>query len=71
MSYKNNLIVAILGLTLVLVGVLLYLKPLAHFFEFDSPSLAQLAVSVATGFVSAGWFEVLKWIKRKKAPVHD
>jgi Ca2+-transporting ATPase len=71
MSYKNNLIVAILGLTLVLVGVLLYLKPLAHFFEFDSPSLAQLAVSVATGFVSAGWFEVLKWIKRKKAPAHD
>jgi Ca2+-transporting ATPase len=69
--YKNNLVFAILGLTLLLVTLLLYLKPLAHFFEFESPSIAQLAMSIATGFISAGWFELPKWIKRKKAPAHD
>lgn len=65
--YKNKLMWLMIGLTFPLSAVLLYWKPVVEFFEFSSPSLNQLGVSVAAGFVCVIWFEVLKWIKRRRS----
>ncbi|SEM70816.1 Ca2+-transporting ATPase [Mucilaginibacter gossypiicola] len=64
-KYKNRLMFPMLGFTLLLGLALLYIRPLAMFFEFKSPSAFQLAVSAGAGSLSAGWFEALKWVKRK------
>lgn len=67
LKHKNNLVVIIIGITIVITGVLLFVKPLTDFFEFEQLSLAQIAVSVGIGFVSVIWYELIKWGKRIKA----
>jgi Ca2+-transporting ATPase len=64
MKNKNNLIVFIIGITIALAGLLLYIKPLAHFFQFESLKLSQLIVSSGIGWLSVIWFEGYKWYKR-------
>lgn len=64
--YKNRLMFPMLGFTLLLGVSLIYIRPLTMFFEFRSPSALQLAASVGAGFLSAGWFEALKWFNRKR-----
>jgi Ca2+-transporting ATPase len=66
LNYKNNLVLMIIGLTLLISSCLLFVKPLAHFFEFESLNAAQLLISSSTGFVVVIWFEIVKWIKRTK-----
>jgi Ca2+-transporting ATPase len=64
LRYKNNLVPMIIGITIAITAMLLYLKPLATFFRFDGLSLYLLSVSVGLGFVSVIWFEFVKWRKR-------
>lgn len=64
--YKNNLVLLIISITVILVGLLIYVKPLARFFEFESLNLLQLSLSLFVGFISVIWFEFLKGIKRSK-----
>jgi Ca2+-transporting ATPase len=64
--YKNQLMYLVLGFTVLLASALLYLRPMAYFFEFRPLSLIQLAVSTGIGFLSVVWFEGFKWIKRKR-----
>ncbi len=64
LRYKNNLVLLIVGITLALTGLLLFVKPLAHFFEFERPNLSALFVSILIGFVSVIWYEGVKWGKR-------
>jgi Ca2+-transporting ATPase len=64
MRNRNNLIVLIIFLTIGITGLLLYVKPLALFFEFEHLSLFQLAISIAIGFISVVWYELIKWRKR-------
>lgn len=67
LKYRNRLVGYIIGITLLLMGLLLFVQPLNHFFEFKIPNAGQLFISVGTGFVSVIWFEAVKWIKRKRA----
>jgi P-type Ca2+ transporter type 2C len=67
MKNKNNLIVFIIGITIAIAGLLLYIKPLAHFFQFESLNLSQLIVSSGIGLLSVIWFEGYKWYKRRIA----
>ena len=62
--YKNNLILAIIILTMVMVGLILYVKPLTDFFKFKSVTPIHLFLSIGVGFVSVIWFEVVKLIRR-------
>lgn len=62
--YKNNLVVLIIGITIFITGLLLYVKPLSAFFEFQSPDSMQLSIAAATGFLSVIWVEAIKWMKR-------
>ncbi len=63
--YKNNLVLLIIGITLLVTVSLIYLKPLADFFGFESLSIDQLSISLAIGSGSVIWFEFYKWRTRK------
>lgn len=64
--YKNNLVLLIIGITVLISAALIYLRPLANFFGFAPLSAVELALSIAVGSVSVVWFELLKWRTRKK-----
>jgi Ca2+-transporting ATPase len=60
LRYKNNMVLLIIFITMTIVGLILYVKPLNNFFEFETLSLQQLFTCVAIGFISVIWFEVVK-----------
>ncbi len=62
--YKNNLVPLILGVTVMLTALLLWIPALTHFFRFESLMVHQLLVSVVVGFISVIWYEGVKAYKR-------
>jgi Ca2+-transporting ATPase len=66
LKYKNNMVLFIIFTTITIVSLLLYIKPLTNFFEFETLDSLQLLICILTGFVSVIWFEVVKFIKRTK-----
>ena len=64
MRYKNNLVLLIISITIVISALLLYVKPLRNFFQFQSLNVFQLVLSILIGFISVIWYELIKWIKR-------
>jgi Ca2+-transporting ATPase len=66
MKYGNNLVFLIIGITIAISGLLLFVNPLTQFFQFESLNLSQLSISVIMGFLSVIWYEVIKWRKRTK-----
>ena len=64
--YKNNLVVLIIGITMAITALLLYVKPLALFFGFEVLGVQQAVICLITGCVSVVWYEVVKIIKRSK-----
>ncbi len=62
--YKNNLVPLVILATLLLSGLLIYVAPLAKFFEFEALDLGPLCYSIAIGFVSVIWYEGVKWRAR-------
>jgi len=65
LTYKNNLVAIIIGITIVLTAALLYIPWLNNFFEFARISGAQLGIAAAAGFLSVIWFEAVKAVKRR------
>ena len=66
LKYKNNLVILIIGITIAICGALLYVKPLTEFFGFEQMNISQLLISSGIGFLSVIWYEIIKWIKRKR-----
>jgi len=66
LRYKNNLVPLIIGITLLIYALLLFVDPLTIFFGLDHLTPGQLGVAAGAGFVSVIWFEGYKWIKRMK-----
>ncbi|MDZ4679748.1 MAG: cation-translocating P-type ATPase [Saprospiraceae bacterium] len=64
LRYKNNLVLLIIGITVAISGLLLFVPPLAKFFEFEALTIAQLSISMGIGFASVIWYEIIKWRKR-------
>ena len=64
MKYKNNLVLLIIGVTLVVTFLLLYVNPITLFFRFEHLNILQVGVSLVTGFLSVIWYEAVKWRKR-------
>lgn len=64
-TYKNNLIPLIIFITITLTALLLFVDPLTEFFEFRNLSGFELLISIALGFFTVIWFEVVKWGNRK------
>jgi P-type Ca2+ transporter type 2C len=63
--YKNNLVLLIIGITLLISASLIYINRLADFFGFEPLNALELATSLAIGFISVIWFELFKWRTRK------
>jgi Ca2+-transporting ATPase len=66
LKYKNNMVLFIIFITIALVGLILFVKPLTSFFEFETLNWVQLLTCTAIGFISVIWFEIVKLIKRIK-----
>lgn len=65
-QYKNNLIIMIISLTVVITGLLIYVPTLSTFFEFEALNISQLPISVLIGFLSVIWYELVKIKTRSK-----
>jgi len=65
--YKNNLVLIIIGATILLTGLLLLVPVFSKFFMFESITTAQIGLSILVGFVSVFWIEILKAFKRKNS----
>jgi Ca2+-transporting ATPase len=62
--YKNNLVPIIIGITIFITGMLLYIKPFAAFFAFEPLSMLSLCMAIGVGFLAVIWYELVKLWKR-------
>ncbi|MBC7759079.1 MAG: cation-translocating P-type ATPase [Phormidesmis sp. FL-bin-119] len=69
--YPNNLILYIIGTTVIITGVLVFIEPISGFFELQPLSISQLLISISVGFLSVIWFELIKWNTRRFAIKND
>jgi len=69
LKYKNNMVLGIIFLTITIVGLILYVKPLTVFFEFETLNGLQMLTCFTVGFLSVIWYEMVKLIKRIKPNV--
>jgi Ca2+-transporting ATPase len=67
LKYKNIMVYYIIFITISLVSLILFVKPLTNFFEFEKLDLFQLLIAFGTGFVSVIWFEIVKIFYRKRS----
>jgi Ca2+-transporting ATPase len=65
--YKNNLVLLIIGMTILMTSLLLFIPVFAQFFLFEMIDVTQMGISVLIGFVSVMWIEVYKLYKRSKS----
>jgi Ca2+-transporting ATPase len=63
--YKNNLVLMIIGITIVVTSLLLFVPVFSKFFLFEKVGIGQIGFSILVGFVSVMWIEVYKFFKRK------
>jgi Ca2+-transporting ATPase len=63
---KNVLLQIVIIATLTLLAMILYIPSFSSFFKITSLDAMQIGWSAATAFVSVIWFEVYKWMKRKR-----
>ena len=64
LKYKNNMVLFIILITIAIIGLILTIKPLTTFFEFEALNGLQLFTCVIIGFISVIWFELVKLVKR-------
>ena len=65
LKYKNNLVLIIIGITLLITSLLLLVPVFAAFFMFGTVSVSQIGISILVGFVSVVWVEIYKGFKRR------
>jgi len=65
-KYKNNLVPIIVGITVGITLLLLFVPPFTKFFQFERLDINQLGISVGIGMLSVLWFEIVKLWKRKQ-----
>ena len=63
--HKNNLVLIIIGITIVLTSLLLFVPVFSKFFLFEMVDYEQIGLSILIAFVSVMWMEVYKIFKRR------
>jgi Ca2+-transporting ATPase len=63
--YKNNLVPMIIGITILITSLLLFVPVFSKFFAFDAITGTQLGMSILVGSIAVLWIEVYKWIRRR------
>jgi Ca2+-transporting ATPase len=64
LGYKNNMVLYIIFITISILGLILFVKPLTEFFEFQTLNWNQLLICAGIGFISVIWFEVIKLFRK-------
>ena len=64
LKYKNNLVPLVIGITIAIAALLLFVPSFTAFFKFQTLSLSQLLISILAGSVSVLWYELVKLRKR-------
>ena len=65
LKYKNNLVPIIIGITVLITALLLFVPTLTSFFGFERLTASNLLIAVLIGFISVIWYEIVKYQKRK------
>jgi len=65
LRYKNNLIPLIIGSTISITALLLFVPVFARFFEFEMVNIFQIGLCIFVGAGSVLWIEIYKFFKRK------
>ncbi|UGS22828.1 cation-translocating P-type ATPase [Flavobacterium channae] len=65
-QYKNNLVGLIIGITILLTGLILFIPAFSNFFLFEMVSGSQIGLCVLVGTISVLWVEIYKAFKRRK-----
>jgi Ca2+-transporting ATPase len=63
--YKNNLVLMIIGITIAITSLLLFVPVFSKFFLFERVDITQIGWSILVAFVSVMWIEIYKLFKRK------
>ncbi|HLO79781.1 MAG TPA: cation-translocating P-type ATPase [Chitinophagaceae bacterium] len=66
LRYKNNLVLLIIGVTLLFIVGILTIPGLQNLFRLEPLSWHLLAISVSVAFVSTCWIEIAKAVKRMR-----
>jgi P-type Ca2+ transporter type 2C len=66
LRYRNNLVLLIIGITLLFITTILTIPFLQDLFKLEALSWYLLGISVAVAFVSTCWIEVAKAVKRMR-----
>ena len=61
---KNNLLVIITAITLMILGIMLFVAPVSKFFKLTSLNMEQLLTAGSAAILSVMWFEIYKLVKR-------
>lgn len=64
--YRNALLWWMIGVSLVLIAVIVWIPIVRKIFELGPLTLRELGVCLLAALVSVGWFEIWKWIKNKR-----
>ena len=65
--YKNNLVLMIIGITIAVTSLLLFVPVFTNFFLFEMVDAKEIGISILVGFVAVMWIEVYKIFKRKSS----
>ncbi len=66
LRYPNKLVPLIISVTVIITGLLIFIKPISRLFKLQPLSLSELLTSTSAGFISVIWFELIKWNTRRK-----
>jgi Ca2+-transporting ATPase len=66
LTYKNNLVPLIIGITLLFIAALLYVPFMQNLFKLRSLSLQTIASCILVGIAGTLWIEIWKFLKRRK-----
>ena len=63
--YKNNLVLLIIGITIAVTSLLLFVPVFSKFFLFEIVDYTQMGFSILIAFISVMWIEIYKIFKRR------
>ena len=63
--YTNRLLIYIIGATISITAIILYVPIISNFFTLEAISPFQLSICLLIASISVLWMEIPKWIQRK------
>ncbi|MBL0008475.1 MAG: cation-translocating P-type ATPase [Saprospiraceae bacterium] len=70
LRYKNDLLLGIITITLAILATMLFVDPVAMFFQLVHPALNDIGLCAGIAFISVFWFEAVKvWRRARNAPI--